>query len=139
MTNEVATFKGTPGEWQFRRGRESLAPGAEPMPPHIAAVRSLPDGGRETSFVCQLIETRQHEHETEANAHLIAGAKGLLAAAQRLAEWLDRQASREEDQAKTSRFASMQVAYEADAKNHRKMQADLEGPISKALGQEQPS
>ncbi len=67
-------------------------------------------------------------------AHLEAINAELLEALKKIGNWLGRQAEHEEQQAATTRFGTMKDAYAADAKNHRKMLADIDTAIAHATG-----
>ena len=59
---------------------------------------------------------------------------GLIRAAEKVADWFEAQATRNEKKAETERFISLRNAYVFDAKNYRAMALDLRTAIKQARG-----
>lgn len=71
---------------------------------------------------------------SRANARLIAQAPAMLAKLEKLAEYMDRLAAHDEQQATDLRFPSLARSASRDAKNWRATAADVRTVIAKARG-----
>ena len=95
----------------------------------------MEDGSRvQVAAIAEMLGVRPH-WEPEANARLITAAPELLAACQRISDWLHKQSEKDQQSARDTRIHTMRWAYEADAKNYLKMASDLDAVCAKARGE----